>query len=57
MIYQSENEIKEKMSKTSQKLEEIMTQENPDKDLITKLMYQQLIQSLYLSNSLSCLLT
>jgi hypothetical protein len=50
MIYQSENEIKEKMSKTSQKLEEIMTQENPDKDLITKLMYQQLIQSLYLQN-------
>ena len=50
MIYNSESEVKEVLQKISQEINEVMEEENPDKDLITKLMFKQLMQGLYLQN-------
>lgn len=48
MIYNSESEVKETLQKIAQEIGKEMEEENPDKDLITKLMFKQLMQGLYL---------
>lgn len=43
-------DIEEKIKKTSLEIEELLEQENIDGEKYTKLMYQQLIQGMYLQN-------
>lgn len=50
MIYNSESEVKETLQKIAQEIDKAMEEENPNKDLITKLMFQQLMEGLYLQN-------
>ncbi len=50
MIYNSESEVKETIQKIAKELNEEVNKENPNKDLINKLMFQQLMQGLYLQN-------
>jgi hypothetical protein len=48
--FYQKSDIELKIKQTSEEIEEVLSQENIDEAKYTKLMYQQLIQGLYLQN-------
>lgn len=46
----NKGEIEEKIKKTASEIEDVLNEEKIDEEKYTKLMFQQLIQGLYLQN-------